>query len=312
MYTKRALTITSVICGAVLAGLSSAAMADDVTLSTIITAVQTQESAIQDLKIEYTAVRKPYGVDENWTVEQETHYPGFYMPESGVLTLKGNKIKLARTYYDTTSRVDQVTETIVYNGANTRSLLHSGRGPDFGVVSAGRWHGLRRWFNPLLAMSASGDMGLSAELATRDTEIGGLVTVNNVECRLVKLYKKTPSGAVLRSYKVYLDPARNYALIKAEKYWNNFVCLENVVEVTQLTHVGNVYVPTKATCVRYNRPSGKSPTSNAVDTAELTATAATLNAGVSDSVFDLAFEPGTKVRDSVLGFSYIIDEPQMP
>ena len=135
----------------------------------------------------------------------------------------------------------------------------------------------------------------------------GSFTINEVSCKLVKLYKKTPKGTILRSFNVYLDPSSNYAPIKIEKYWYNFQCLERVVEVEELTEVGGVYIPQKAVCVIYNRPHG-SQTSNAVTQQELTVSSIELNQGIADSVFEPTFAPGTKVWDSTLEVKYTVPE----
>jgi hypothetical protein len=142
--------------------------------------------------------------------------------------------------------------------------------------------------------------------------VPGLVKSGEVDCQLVRLLVKTPKGTILRSFNVYLDPARGYAMIKAEKYWDNFVCLERVVEVTELTAFGGVYLPSRAKCTTYDRPDGKMPTSAAVSEQELTVTHTALNAGVGPSQFNLAFAPGVRVTDSTVGVTYTVSEPRMP
>jgi len=293
-----------ILCIALLT--SSTANAGD-SLQDIISAVSTSESAIDDIKIEYTCIRKPYGADPNWQPSANERYPGWWKQETGTWQQKGDKIRLDRTYYKTTSATTQVEESTTYDGTGTK---HSESFAEIlnGLVTAGRWHGFRKWFNPVLALSATGDTKLGSELANMNAEIQeGSYTINRVSCKLVKLYKKTPKGTILRSFNVYLDPSSNYAPIKVEEYWNNFQCLERTVEVKELTKVGDVYVPTKAICITYNRPHA-SQTSNAVTQQELTTTNIKVNQGISDSAFELSFAPGTKVWDDTIAIKYIVPE----
>ena len=306
--TKRMGLALVMLCGALIMSIPTTASAEEPTLQSIVTEVSNAENSIQDIKIEYTCIRKPYGVDPNWQPSANERYPGWWKQETGVWQQKGDKIRLDRTYYKTTSATEQIEESTAYNGTNTKYIEPVTKSLTLGKVNSGRWHGFRKWFNPVLALSATGDTKLSSELANMDAEIQeGSYTINRVSCKLVKLYKKTPKGTILRSFNVYLDPSSNYAPIKVEEYWNNFQCLERTVEVKELTKVGDVYVPTKAICITYNRPHA-SQTSNAVTQQELTTTNIKVNQGISDSAFELSFAPGTKVWDDTIAIKYIVPE----
>lgn len=306
-----AMSLMILCCGLVLS-LAAAAPADAPNLAAIASAAESSESAIQDLKIEYTCLRIPYGSKgRNLTRAEKAKmdkYPGWYKQETGVWIQKGDMIKLERTYYFSTSRTDEITKTMCYDGSVTKTREHSETRPDLGVISKGRSHSFRRWFNPLLTLSATGDKNLSVELGDIDTElVSGSHEVKGKSCQLVKVYKNKTPTSCLRSYKVYLDPKSDYAPIKIEKYWNNFRCLEQTVEVTELTEVGDVYLASKARCVRYNKPSG-SDKSYPVGELELTVTNIELNEGVDDSEFELTFLPGTKVWNDILAVGYKIPE----
>jgi hypothetical protein len=136
-------------------------------------------------------------------------------------------------------------------------------------------------------------------------------TVDGVSCQAIRLYKRLPSGTVLRSFKVYLDPARDYAVIRVEKYWYEFQCLERTVDVEELATVKGVYVATKAKCTTYRRPDN-STTSQPLYEKVLTATNVQVNSGISDSAFALDFPVGTRVWDSTLQIVYQVPEPESP
>ena len=300
------------LSGVLIMSIPATASAEEPTLQSIITQISNAENSIQDLKIEYTCIRKPYGSkDRDLTPDEQAkkeRYPGWYKEETGAWQQKGNKVRLDRTHYRSTSATKQIEESTVYNGTITK---HSES--QLGLINSGRWHGLRTWFNPVLTLSATGDMKLSDELANMDAEFQeGSYTIDGVSCKLVKLYKKGNGGKLLRSFNVYLDPSSNYAPRKIEKYWYNFQCLERVVEVKELTKVGSVYVASKATCVTYDRPRG-SKSSNPISEQELTVANIDVNQGIADSTFELSFRPGTKIWDDVVKIKYDIPvlEPEI-
>lgn len=298
---KVGLTLAT-LCGALIMSFSAQVMAAEATLENIITSVKNNEKQIQDLKIEYTCVRKPFGVDESWSVDNEK-YPGFFMPETGVLTIQGDKVKLERTYYESTSTSKQLQETISYDGSTTASVSTTSWGKNLGVVSAGRSHRIRHRFNPVLALSATGDFELSEELTNMDAKLAGTYEVDGVSCILVKLFKITDAGTVLRSYNVFLDTNRNYAPHKIEKYWYNFQCLEKVVEIKEFTKIGDAFVPSKITYTNHVRPRG-SKTSKASTVQELNVTNISINESIDGSRFDLTFGPDTRVWDDILNLKY--------
>ncbi len=299
-----------ILCWGLVLSLAVAASADAPNLAEIASAVENSESAIQDLKIEYTCLRIPYGSKGRKLTRAEKakmdKYPGWYKQETGVWIQKGDKIKLERTYNFSASENVQITKTTCYDGSVTKVREHSESRPDLGLISKGRSHSFRRWFNPLLTFSATGDKNLSQELGDIDTElVSGSHEVKGKSCQLVKVYKNKTPTSCLRSYKVYLDPKSNCAPVKIEKYWNNFRCLEQTVEVTELTKVGDIYLATKARCVRYNKPAG-SDNSYPVGEQELTVTNIELNEGVDDSEFELNFLPGTRIWNDILAVGYKI------
>lgn len=299
-----------ILCWGLVLSFAAAAPADAPNLSAIASAAESSESAIQDLKIEYTCLRIPYDSKGRDLTRAEKakmdKFPGWYKQETGVWIQKGDKIKLERTYYFSASATDEITKTKCYDGSVTKAREHSETRPDLGVITKGRSHSFRRWFNPLLTFSATGDKNLSQELGDIDTElVSGSHEVKGKSCQLVKVYKNKTPASCLRSYKVYLDPKSNYAPVKIEKYWNNFRCLEHTVEVTELTKVDDIYIATKARCVRYNKPSG-SDKSYPVGEQELTVTNVEFNEGVADSEFELEFFPGTRVWNAILELGYIV------
>lgn len=299
-----------ILCWGLVLSFSAAASADAPALAEIASNVESSESAIQDLKIEYTCLRIPYGSKGRKLTRAEKakmdKFPGWYKQETGVWIQKGDKIKLERTYYFSTSATVQITKTTCYDGFATKAREHSETRPDLGVISKGRSHSFRSWFNPLLTFSATGDKNLSRELGDIDTElVSGSHEVKGKSCQLVKVYKNKTPTSCLRSYKVYLDPKSNYAPVKIEKYWNNFRCLEQTVEVTELTKVDDVYIATKARYVNYDKPA-HSDKSYPVSEQELTVTNVELNEGVADSEFELDFFPGTSVWNDILAIGYKI------
>lgn len=301
-----------ILCWGLVLSLAVAASADAPNLVSIASSVESSESTIQDLKIEYTCLRIPYGSKGRDLTRAEKakmdKYPGWYKQETGVWIQKGDKIKLERNYYFSASETDEITKTMCYDGLVTKAREHSETRPDLGVISKGRSHSFRRWFNPLLTFSATGDKNLSQELGDIDTElVSGSHEVKGKSCQLVKVYKNKTPTSCLRSYKVYLDPKSNYAPVKIEKYWNNFRCLEQTVEVTELTKVGNIYLATKALYVNYNKPS-RSDKSYPVSEQELTVTNIELNEGVADSEFELTFYPGTRVWNDIVAVGYKIPQ----
>lgn len=312
MKTKRRLIVAGlmILCGALLT--SSTARAEGyVTREDVITAVKNAENAIQDLKIEYTCIRRPCGSkgrkltkDEQAKVDK---YPGWYKQETGVLQQNGSKLRLDWTYYRS-SVTKPRQQSIAYDGSKT---LRSESRPDSsvqGVLSAGRSHNFRRWFNPVLTLSATGDNKLSDELGSKDADLAVEDhDVKGAACRLIKLYKENRKGNIVRSFNVYLDPDKNYAIRKVEKYWDEFLCLEQTVEVEEFTKAGGVYVPSKAVCVTYNRPRG-SLTSEPVYEQELNVTGITLNKGIEVSVFELKFKAGARVWNSILEIGYTVKE----
>lgn len=309
MYAKtKIMGLTLVmLCGALMS-IPTTASAGEPTLQSIVTAVGNSESKIQDLKIEYTCIRKPYGVSKDWQPTGKEKYPGWWKQETGVLQQKGNKVRLDRTYYQTTSATTQLEKTLRYNGSTTSSSATKSHGANQGILSAGRSHGFRKWFNPILTLSATGDSKLSSELNRANTEfVAGTYDVGGVSCELVKLYNKTPKGTILRSFNVYLDPDSNYAPRKIEKYWYNFKCLERVVEVKEVTKVGDVYVPTKAVCVTYVRPHN-SLSSNPVTIQELNVTNIGINDSIADTDFELSFGQGDRVWNSILELNYVLPD----
>ncbi len=301
-----------ILCWGLVLSLAVAASADATNLAEIASAAESSESAIQDLKIEYTCLRIPYGSKGRKLTRAEKakmdKFPGWYKQETGVWIQKGDKIKLERTYYFSTSETIQITKTKCYDGSVTKAREHSESRPDLGSITKGRSHSFRVWFNPLLTFSATGDKNLSQELGDIDTElVSGSHKVNGKSCQLVKVYKNKTPTSCLRSYKVYLDPKSNYAPVKVEKYWDNFRCLEHTVEATELTKVGDIYVATKARYVNYNKPAG-SDKSYPVSEQELIVTKVELNEGVADSEFELKFFPGTRVWNAILELGYIVPE----
>ncbi len=291
-----------VLCSALILSFSATAFAEDPTLQDIKASVANAENAIQDIKIEYTCVRSPLGED---SAAKKLEHPGHYKPETGVYIKKGSKERLERSPYYARSTTERFEQTISCDGSVTRCLLDA-RGRKRALLGGGRWHGLRKWFNPVLTFSANGDKKLSEELSTMDAQlVAGLHDVSGTSCRLVKLYKNTGGETPLRSFNVYLDPARNYALVKVEKYWYDFQCLERTVEIQEFTKIGNTYIPAKAKCVTYNRPH-KSQTTIAVCEQELTVNSIKLNEGIEDSTFVLTFPYGTKIWDNTLRMSYEI------
>ncbi len=306
--TKLTAISLMMLCMSLVLSFAVTASAGDPTLANIASAVENTENAIQDLKIEYTCIRRPFGADENWQPSANERYPGWYKPETGVFIQKGNKIKLKRLLYPTTSATKQVEDIISYDGEITRHQVHS---PDIGLITSGRWHGLRRWFNPILTLSASGEKKLSQEIADVETElVAGLHNVNGKSCRLLKMYRKTATDTTLCSFNVYVDPNSGYAPVKIEKYIKDFQCLEQTVEIKEFTKSGNVYIPSKAKFVAYNLPRG-SKVSVPVYEQELTVTNIDINEGVEDSVFDLTFAPGTRVWNGVAKFSFVVPKVEI-
>ena len=295
-----------VLCGLML-NLSATASAAEPTLQDVITAAKNAENAVQNIKIEYSVVGNPLGQD---SAAKKLAHPERYKPATCVYFKKGNKERLEQVGYHASSPAEAARSTICYNGSIT--LYLESKDKNLGKVSAGRWHRLRTAFNPVSTFTIAGDKKLSEELSTMSAElVAGLHNVGGVSCRLVKVYKKTPKGTILRSYKAYLDPARNYAPVKVEKYWFNFLCLERTVETQQFTKVGSTYVASKAKCTVYNRPH-KSSTSNAVLEIALTATSVKVNQGISDSTFELTFPPETRVWDDITRITYTIPTPELP
>ncbi len=310
-------TVTFAAIALVLAIAASSAMAAD-GLKSIVSKIDAAEKGINNLTIEYSCVRTPCKGPRGLTPEVTqtvVKYPGFFFTETGVYVQKGNHVRLDRTYRDAVSTDQQITETIAFNGQSTRTLQDTPRAKvaKQGVVSAGRWHGLRNFFNPVLMLSATGDQKLHKELSSMGAElVPELEAVDGVPCQVVKLYKKAPSGAVLRSFKVYLDPAQDYAMVKAEKYWFNFQCLERAVQIREFTQAGNSRIPSKASCITYIRDS-KSKTSYPAYEQVLTATVVDKDKKVDDAAFNLNYTKGVRVWDDIVKMGYMVapDPPVM-
>ena len=299
------LAALAVLPGVAILASPRSAPASGPTLQSITTAVTDAEKAIQDIRIEFSCVATPLGEDSDAI---KAKYPGRYKPATGVYTKKGDKERLEYLTYAPSSDTDKVPRTIVHDGSNTKLLTEKPDDRKVAKVSAGRWHALRSSFylNPVLTVSANGDKPLSAELATMDAElVDGTHDVGEISCRLVKLYKKSAKGTILRSFKVYLDPASGYAPVKVETYWYNFLCLERTIEVLETSTVNGVRVATTAKLTSYARPH-KSKTSFPLYEKVLTATDVQVNQGVADSTFTLTFPPGTRVWDSTLELIYEI------
>jgi outer membrane lipoprotein-sorting protein len=266
------------------------------TIEEIATAVKNAEDSVQDLTIEYTAVRRPYGSKgrDLTAAEQKrvNKYPGKYKASTGVFKIKGDKIRLDRTLYRSTSTTKTITDTIAYDGQTTVS--QSTR-IDNGLVTAGLWHGFRAFINPWRALTVRGVMKLSEELKNMGANIlPDLEEVNGTSCRVVKLYRKV-GATVRRSYKAYLDPARNYAVVRVEEYWYDFEELSSVMQVNSFTRVNSLYIPEKALVVRYHKSNGKPHLEYEMEVTNISS-----NQNVSDSVFSPNFPVGTRVWHEAL------------
>ena len=296
--------------------LSSTVKPTDSTLQEIINVVKKTEDAIKDLSIEYTCVRIPYGSKgRDLTPEEQAKmdkYPGWYKPETGTWRIKGDKIMLDRTFYHSQSDAKPLRHSISYDGKNTHILTEGLDGSSPGLISPERSHNFRTFFNPIRTLTATGDKKLSGELSSMDAELAsGDYEVGGVPCKMVKLYQRHPNKKdfILRTYRLYLDPKVNYAPRKTERYWYDFECLENTVEVKEFTTVNGINVPSKAICISYNRPD-VTKDSIPVSEQELNATGIKVNqdGGIADSVFDLKFAVGTKVWDERFEVNYTIKE----
>jgi len=299
------------LCGVAILALPRTTLAEGPTLQDITAAVTKAESAVQDLRIEFTCVGKPLGQDSESLMSM---YPGNCKPSTCVYVKKGDKERLDKLSYEPTSETEQRNATISFGGTRTHALRQIGADQHIGQVMEGRWHAMRSvdYLNPTLTRSAQGDLPLSKELSTMGAELEkDPCTVDGVSCQAIRLYKRLPSGTVLRSFKVYLDPARDYAVIRVEKYWYEFQCLERTVDVEELATVKGVYVATKAKCTTYRRPDN-STTSQPLYEKVLTATNVQVNSGISDSAFALDFPVGTRVWDSTLQIVYQVPEPESP
>jgi hypothetical protein len=272
-------------------------------LAGIVTAVQASESRIQDMSIEYTCIRKPFGRSD----VPNDGYPGWWKQQSGTLTVKGDKVKLERSYFDSVT-AKPLKQVLAYGGALTLNSCTTADSNDIGCCAEGRTHNFSSWFNPILALSVTGGKSFSAELLQMDAVLKPeTANVNGVTCQVIELYRKTAKGTNLRSFKVYVDPSKDWAIRKVEKYWNNFKCLEKVMEIKEYTTTGGVLIPSKATYIEYERPHGKK-TSTPVVEQELQVTNIKLNQQVPDSAFAVVFSPGTKVWNDILRMSYVIPD----
>jgi hypothetical protein len=225
--------------------------------------------------------------------------PGRYKPETGTWTIKGNKISLDRMVYQPRSDTKQLRRSISYDGKNTRILMESSDGSLPGLVIPGRSHRFRTFFNPVLTLTAVGDKKLSAELGSYESELDKeFHMVGDVRCNLVRLYKKNNKGNIAESYKLYLDPERNYALVRTEKYYKNFMCLSSVNEVKKFTTINDILIPAEASCVTYNiTETGKDSAPVSERTLLVTNTKLNQPGGIDDTDYDLKFPEGTKVWD---------------
>jgi len=267
------------------------------TIEQIVAAVKNAENSVQDLTVEYTATMRPYGskgrdltTDEQKVVDK---FPGRYKTQSGVFTIKGDKMRLEYLAYPGESTEKQYSNVLTYDGQTT--INQNGR-YNTGLVTAGLSHHFRLAVNPWRAVTVGGDMKLSKELEKMNPEvISELEEVNGTPCQVVKLYKKN-AGRVMRSYKVYLDPSSNYAVKKIEKFWYSFKRPETVMEVNEFSKVSsNVYFPSKVLLVYHDQSSSK-PTHEC----EIDITKISVDKNVSDSVFTQSFWPGARVWDDIL------------
>jgi len=282
----------------------------DPELRKIIEAVRKFEDSIKDLRIEYTCLRKrwPELTPEMRDLVDKWH-PGWFKPETGVWTQKGDKVRLDWNFYRT-SEDQPWQESIAYNGSLTfQSSSEPGQPePDHGLICAGRWHGIRKWFNPVLTLSATGDKKLSGDLLRPETALEfGDYDINGDSCKLIKLYTTNNKGRIVRSFNVYLDPKRDYTIRKVEKYWDDFLCLEQTVEIKEFIEFEGIELPAKAVCVNYVRPRA-SDTSYPTCEQQLIATDVKVNQGIDDSAFDIRFKVGTIVSNDMLGQAYTITE----
>jgi hypothetical protein len=310
MKSKTRLLI-AMLCGVIFAS-SSAFAEETVTLDQIVKAVRQNETQLKDCQISYTTTCKPYNADSRQLTKAEVdkmaRYPGHYLPEEGVLKIKGEQIKLVCYPYMATSKVKKGEHILAYDGDIVRGETKEDK---TGVVAKGRTHMFRFSFNPLLVYSATGDMSLSEELQTMKAElVAGLIDVDKTPCQVVKLYKMADNNFIVRSFKVYLDPARNFSLLKVEKFWFDFQCLERTMTVTGFTAGDGVYTPVKASQVRYAR-SYKTKTSQPVTERQLTVQATNSKAINSDDEFVLTYAPETTVWDDIIKESFKVKSEEL-
>lgn len=283
-------------------------------LEKIAATIEQAEDRIEDLHLEYTCTRQPAGSEGRELTEAEQEemgrYPGWYKPEIGVYQIKGGMIRIDRTRYETTSTDETIDETIVLDQYGTKVITEvpDSRTPHQAMVIPNRWHGLRNFFNPVLTSTSTGDFKLSEEIRGMDAELlPDQAVVNGVNCQVIKLTKRADSGAALRTFKVYLDPARDYSMVKSEKYWYDLQCLERVVEIKDYQEIDGVYIPTHAVNTNYNRPRN-SKTSYPSNEQVLTVQQTNLNHGMANTNFAVDFAEGTKVQDGLLHMSYTIPD----